>query len=148
MKIPHLSPGIITKSFITIFVLFLIMVIPRFRHSIFFNLIPLCGVGLIIIIFYCSLIRLSVKMVVALITLAALLFHTYNCLRFGVNFAFDSPEYWHLAQGFATGHGLSGALAGIQAISLTHAYRLTLILKVTEREVVLLDIGSHDEVYR
>lgn len=45
-------------------------------------------------------------------------------------------------------HGLSGALAGIQAISLTHAYRLTLILKVTEREVVLLDIGSHDEVYR
>lgn len=45
-------------------------------------------------------------------------------------------------------HGLSGALAGMQAVSLTHSYRLTLILKVTEREIVLLDIGSHDEVYR
>ena len=45
-------------------------------------------------------------------------------------------------------HGLTGALAGVQAVSLTHAYRLTLILKVTEREIVLLDIGAHDEVYR
>lgn len=43
-------------------------------------------------------------------------------------------------------HGLSGALAGIQAVSLTHSYRLTLILKITEQELVLLDIGSHDEV--
>ncbi|UHD16504.1 type II toxin-antitoxin system RelE/ParE family toxin [Thiocapsa bogorovii] len=45
-------------------------------------------------------------------------------------------------------HGLTGVLAGVQAVSLTHAYRLTLILKVSEREIVLLDIGSHDEVYR
>lgn len=45
-------------------------------------------------------------------------------------------------------HGLTGVFAGVQAVSLTYAYRLTLILKVTEREIVLLDIGSHDEVYR
>ena len=45
-------------------------------------------------------------------------------------------------------HGLTGVLAGVQAVSLTHAYRLTLILQVTEREIILLDIGSHDEVYR
>lgn len=45
-------------------------------------------------------------------------------------------------------HGLTGVLAGVQAVSLTYAYRLTLILKVTEREIVLLDIGPHDEVYR
>ncbi|MFZ1575826.1 MAG: hypothetical protein WAT36_11445 [Chromatiaceae bacterium] len=40
---------------------------------------------------------------------------------------------------------MTGALAGVQAVSLTHAYRLTLILKVTEREIVLLDIGVHDD---
>ncbi len=45
-------------------------------------------------------------------------------------------------------HSLGGSLSGIQAVSLTHSYRLTLIVQVTEREIVLLDIGSHDEVYR
>jgi mRNA-degrading endonuclease YafQ of YafQ-DinJ toxin-antitoxin module len=45
-------------------------------------------------------------------------------------------------------HGLTGALAGTQAVSVTHSYRLTLILQITEREIVLLDIGAHDEVYR
>jgi len=44
-------------------------------------------------------------------------------------------------------HALSGELTGIQAVSLTHSYRLTLTLQITEREIVLLDIGSHDEVY-
>jgi mRNA-degrading endonuclease YafQ of YafQ-DinJ toxin-antitoxin module len=45
-------------------------------------------------------------------------------------------------------HGLGGGLNGIQAVSLTHSYRLTLTLQITEREIFLLDIGSHDEVYR
>jgi mRNA-degrading endonuclease YafQ of YafQ-DinJ toxin-antitoxin module len=45
-------------------------------------------------------------------------------------------------------HALSGSLSGIQAVSLTHSFRLTLILKVTEEEILLLDIGTHDEVYR
>ncbi len=45
-------------------------------------------------------------------------------------------------------HALSGNLTGISAVSLTHSYRLTLTVQITEREVVLLDIGSHDEVYR
>jgi mRNA-degrading endonuclease YafQ of YafQ-DinJ toxin-antitoxin module len=45
-------------------------------------------------------------------------------------------------------HPLSGNLAGVQAVSLTYSYRLTLLLRVTEQEVVLLDIGTHDEVYR
>jgi mRNA-degrading endonuclease YafQ of YafQ-DinJ toxin-antitoxin module len=42
---------------------------------------------------------------------------------------------------------LHGDLAGIHAVSLTHSYRITLTLKVTEHEILLLDIGSHDEVY-
>jgi len=44
-------------------------------------------------------------------------------------------------------HRLGGKLAGVQAVSLTYSYRLTLLLKVTEQEIVLLDIGTHDEVY-
>ena len=45
-------------------------------------------------------------------------------------------------------HALSGALTGIQATSLTHSYRLTLTLKLVEGEIGLLDVGSHDAVYR
>jgi hypothetical protein len=44
-------------------------------------------------------------------------------------------------------HALVGKLEGMQAVSVTYSYRLTLLLKVTEREIVLLDIGTHDEVY-
>jgi len=45
-------------------------------------------------------------------------------------------------------HHLSGKLKGIQAVSLTHSYRITLTVMVTDNEIILLDIGSHDEVYR
>jgi mRNA-degrading endonuclease YafQ of YafQ-DinJ toxin-antitoxin module len=45
-------------------------------------------------------------------------------------------------------HPLSGKLAGLHAVSLTYSYRITLTLMLTEKEVVLLDIGSHDDVYR
>ena len=45
-------------------------------------------------------------------------------------------------------HPLAVNLAGIQAVSLTYAYRLTLLMRVTEKEIVLLDIGTHDEVHR
>lgn len=45
-------------------------------------------------------------------------------------------------------HSLSGTLAGIQAVSVTHSYRLILTLKVSEQEIILLDIGTHGEVYR
>lgn len=40
-------------------------------------------------------------------------------------------------------HPLSGNLVGVQAVSLTYSYRLTLLVRVTEREIVLLDIGTH-----
>ena len=36
----------------------------------------------------------------------------------------------------------------LQAVSVTYEYRIILTLEVTEREIILLDIGSHDEVYR
>ncbi len=45
-------------------------------------------------------------------------------------------------------HGLGGKLQGCYAVSLTFSYRITLTLMVTEKEIILLDIGSHDEVYK
>jgi mRNA-degrading endonuclease YafQ of YafQ-DinJ toxin-antitoxin module len=45
-------------------------------------------------------------------------------------------------------HPLSGELEGLHAVRVTFAYRITLTLCVSKKEIVLLDIGSHDEVYR
>jgi mRNA-degrading endonuclease YafQ of YafQ-DinJ toxin-antitoxin module len=45
-------------------------------------------------------------------------------------------------------HRLSGHLDEIYAVSLTYKYRVTLTLLVSDERITLLDIGSHDEVYR
>lgn len=45
-------------------------------------------------------------------------------------------------------HQLRGKYEGIQAVSLTYDYRITLTVMITEKEITLLDVGSHDEVYR
>ncbi len=45
-------------------------------------------------------------------------------------------------------YSLGGKLEGLFAASITHGYRLTLTLEVAEKEIILLDVGSHDEVYR
>ena len=45
-------------------------------------------------------------------------------------------------------HHLRGKLKDLQAVSLTHGFRITLTVMITEKGIVLLDIGSHDEVYR
>jgi len=44
-------------------------------------------------------------------------------------------------------HPLTGKLQGLQAVSLAYSYRITLTLQITEHEILLIDIGSHDEVY-
>ncbi len=45
-------------------------------------------------------------------------------------------------------HHLGGKLQGIQAVRLTDSYRVTLTIIISAQEITLLDIGSHDEVYR
>ncbi len=45
-------------------------------------------------------------------------------------------------------HPLHGEFEGAHAVSLTYSYRVTLTLQVKEQTIILLDIGSHDEVYR
>ena len=44
-------------------------------------------------------------------------------------------------------HPLTGKLQGMQAVSLTYSYRVTLTLQITEHEILLLEIGNHDEVH-
>lgn len=45
-------------------------------------------------------------------------------------------------------HHLGGKMKDVQAVRLTSSYRIILTAMVTEKEIILLDIGSHDEVYR
>ena len=45
-------------------------------------------------------------------------------------------------------HHLGGKIKGIQAVSITDKYRVTLDVIITDREVILLDVGSHNDVYR
>jgi addiction module RelE/StbE family toxin len=45
-------------------------------------------------------------------------------------------------------HPLGGRLKGFQAVSVTYEFRIILRIEVTDQEIILLDIGSHGEVYR
>ncbi len=54
----------------------------------------------------------------------------------------DDPFQPHLRL-----HPLGGELKGLHAVRITYSYRMTLALKISAREITLLDVGSHDEVY-
>ena len=43
-------------------------------------------------------------------------------------------------------HPLEGEMKDFHAVSLTYRYRITLILRISEHEIELIDIGTHDEV--
>ena len=45
-------------------------------------------------------------------------------------------------------HHLGGKLKGVQAISITANYRITLTIAISKQEIILLDVGNHDDVYR
>lgn len=45
-------------------------------------------------------------------------------------------------------HQLTGNFKGVQAVCITFSYRITLTIMVSDREIILLDVGSHDDVYR
>ena len=44
-------------------------------------------------------------------------------------------------------HALQGKHRGKHAVSLTYSHRIVLVLRMVAKEIVLLDIGTHDEVY-
>lgn len=45
-------------------------------------------------------------------------------------------------------HPLKGHLAGKHAVSLTYSHRIVLTLVLDEGEIILLDVGTHDQAYR
>ena len=44
-------------------------------------------------------------------------------------------------------HPLQGKLLGKHAVSLTYSYRIVITLEISDGEIYLHDVGSHDEVY-
>ena len=43
---------------------------------------------------------------------------------------------------------LKGKLRGLRSVSITMSYRITIELLITESEIVPINIGAHDEIYR
>jgi mRNA-degrading endonuclease YafQ of YafQ-DinJ toxin-antitoxin module len=44
-------------------------------------------------------------------------------------------------------HKLSGKLLDLHSVSINISYRITLELIITEKEIIPIEIGTHDEVY-
>jgi mRNA-degrading endonuclease YafQ of YafQ-DinJ toxin-antitoxin module len=45
-------------------------------------------------------------------------------------------------------HSLRGSLSGLSSVSINMSYRIVLELVIQDRDILLIDIGSHDRVYR
>ena len=45
-------------------------------------------------------------------------------------------------------HKLKGRLKDLHAVSINIRYRVTLLILITEKEIIPVGLGSHDEVYR
>lgn len=44
-------------------------------------------------------------------------------------------------------HNLEGALSGLSSVSINMSYRIVLELLIQDRDIILFDIGSHDQAY-
>ncbi|MEJ2333844.1 MAG: hypothetical protein P8Y08_13855 [Desulfobulbaceae bacterium] len=44
-------------------------------------------------------------------------------------------------------HPLKGRLAGLHAVSISISYRITLEFIIQEKKIILVHVGSHEEVY-
>jgi len=45
-------------------------------------------------------------------------------------------------------HALSGKMAGLHSVSINLTYRISLEMLITEQEVILINVGDHDAVYK
>ncbi|QOJ24844.1 MAG: type II toxin-antitoxin system mRNA interferase toxin, RelE/StbE family [Gammaproteobacteria bacterium] len=45
-------------------------------------------------------------------------------------------------------HALSGKLPGLHAVSINLSYRITMEIMLTDHEIILVNVGSHEKVYR
>jgi mRNA-degrading endonuclease YafQ of YafQ-DinJ toxin-antitoxin module len=44
-------------------------------------------------------------------------------------------------------HSLQGQLSGLSSVSINMSYRIVLELIIQDRDIILVDIGNHDNVY-
>jgi mRNA-degrading endonuclease YafQ of YafQ-DinJ toxin-antitoxin module len=44
-------------------------------------------------------------------------------------------------------HGLQGRLQGLSSVSINISYRIVLDIEIREQEIILINVGSHDQVY-
>ncbi len=45
-------------------------------------------------------------------------------------------------------HALRGKLEGLHSVSINLTFRITLEMIITDKEIILVNVGDHDEVYR
>ena len=45
-------------------------------------------------------------------------------------------------------HKLKGSLSDLHSVSINLSYRITLEVIIHDEQLILVDVGSHDEVYR
>jgi len=44
-------------------------------------------------------------------------------------------------------HGLKGKLKGLHSVLINISYRITLELLITDKDIILINVGPHDYVY-
>lgn len=44
-------------------------------------------------------------------------------------------------------HGLQGRLGGLSSVSINMSYRIVLEIVVRDNDIILVDVGNHDQVY-
>ena len=44
-------------------------------------------------------------------------------------------------------HGLQGRLDGLSSVSINMSYRIVLEMVIRENDIILVDVGNHDQVY-
>ena len=44
-------------------------------------------------------------------------------------------------------HSLEGRLKGLSSVSINMSYRIVLELEIRDNEIILVNVGSHDQVY-
>lgn len=44
-------------------------------------------------------------------------------------------------------HGLEGRLEGLSSVSINMSYRIVLELEIRDEEIILINVGNHDQVY-
>jgi mRNA-degrading endonuclease YafQ of YafQ-DinJ toxin-antitoxin module len=45
-------------------------------------------------------------------------------------------------------HGLKGKLEGLHSVSINMSFRITMEMIISDTDIILINVGDHDEVYR